>query len=147
MISPRGWLNILRLGLLISSVGWGISFYFTFVSWESAVNQLTAMGAERIEYQPLLDYWLRMASAAFGCVGIGSAIACAWPRKFAGFIWFLGPFHLLVGFTLIVAAVWNQLTPSLHPTFIPDITFCFIAGVLILLPMLCGAVENSGKDE
>ena len=47
-----GWLRVLRLGLLFSSIGWGISFAFTFSSWNSASYQLYLMGAERIEYQP-----------------------------------------------------------------------------------------------
>lgn len=53
---PKGrWLRMLRLGLLLSSVGWGISFLFTFTSWEFASDQLFLMGADRMDYQPLLD--------------------------------------------------------------------------------------------
>lgn len=134
--TERVWLNVLKLGLIVSACGWGISFFFTFAPWQAAVNQLYDMGAERIPYDPLLDYWLRMASSAFGCIGIGSVLACLRPKKFEGFIKLLGPFHFLVGTTLIVAAARNHLTPSLHPTFIPDITFCFLAGLLIQVPLL-----------
>lgn len=31
-----GRLRVLRLGLLLAAVGWGISFLFTFSSWEAA---------------------------------------------------------------------------------------------------------------
>ena len=132
----RPWLNLMRLGLLLSACGWGISFFFTFVSWPVASNQLQEMGAEVIEYQPLLDYWLRMASAAFGCIGIASALACARPRAFVGLIHLLGPFHFVIGTTLVIAAWRNHLSPDLHPTFTPDIVFCFVAGSLIELPLL-----------
>ena len=100
----RHWMNIMRLGLLLSACGWGISFYFTFASWQAASNQLQEMGADAIEYQPLLDYWLRMASAAFGCIGIASALACARPQPFVGLIQLLGPFHFVIGTTLAIAA-------------------------------------------
>jgi len=134
--TTRPWVDAMRLGLLLSACGWGISFYFTFASWPVASIQLQEMGAEVIEYQPLLDYWLRMASSAFGCIGIGSALACARPPAFVGLIRLLGPFHFVVGTTLVIAAWRNHLSPALHPTFIPDIVFCFVAGSLIQLPLL-----------
>jgi hypothetical protein len=67
----KGLLRTLQLGLLLSSIGWGISFIFTFTTWNFASDQLFLMGAGRMEYDPLLDYWLRMASDAFGCIGMG----------------------------------------------------------------------------
>jgi hypothetical protein len=136
--TTRGWLYTLRIGLLVSAIGWGISFYFTFASWSAATGQLYGMGAGPISYQPLLDYWLRMASSVFGCIGAGSAIACVQPQIFASFIRLLGPFHFVIGTTLSIAAYANRLTPPLHPTFVPDIVFCFLAGTLIQLPLLYG---------
>ena len=94
------------------------------------------MGAHRIPYDPLLDYWLKMASSAFGCIGIASAIACARPKAFESLIRLLGPFHFIVGTILIVAARKNHLDPEIHTTFIPDITFCFLAGAFIQLPLV-----------
>ena len=134
--TSRAWLNVLRLGLLASAAGWGISFFFTFSTWEIATNQLYDMGANPIAYDPLLNYWLKMASAAFGCIGIGSALACARPHAFAGLIRLLGSFHFIIAATLAVAAYQNHLTPDLHPTFIPDIFFCMLAGTMIQLPLL-----------
>jgi hypothetical protein len=134
--ATRGWLRTLQLGLLLSSIGWGISFLFTFASWDSASDHLYVMGAGRIEYRPLLDYWLRMASAAFGCIGIASALACVRPNSFQGLIVLLGPFHVFMGVVLAVAAVNNDLNTESHPTFVADITFCFVAAILILMPLV-----------
>lgn len=127
---------MLQFGLLFSSIGWGISFFFTFAPWSMAVAQLRGMGAGPIPYHPLADYWLRMASSVFGCIGIGSALACARPHVFASFIRLLGPFHFVIGITLAIAAYRNHLDPDLHPTFIADIVFCFTVGLLIELPLL-----------
>ena len=126
---------MLQVGLLFSSMGWGISFIFTFATWDSAADQLYLMGAGRIEYQPLLDYWLRMASAAFGCIGIGSALACVRPVFFKSLIILLGPFHVFVGSVLAVSAVINHLNTEAHPTFVADITFCFVTASLIMVPL------------
>jgi len=135
--TSRVWLNILRLGLLASACGWGISFFFTFASWDAAADQLYNMGTHRvIPYDPMLDYWLKMASSAFGCIGIASALACARPAVFASLIHLLGPFHYIVGTTLVVAAAKNHLDPAIHTTFIADITFCFLTGTFIQLPLV-----------
>ena len=129
------WLRMLQLGLLLSSAGWGISFWFTFVSWESASEQLYLMGAGRMGYRPLLDYWLKMASSTFGCIGIASLFAAMRPHRFEGIVRLLGPFHVFLGVVLTVAAIKNHLKPDLHPTFVADITFCFLTALLILVPL------------
>ena len=142
-----GWLRVLRLGLLLGSVGWGISFYFTFSPWDSASDQLYLMGAGAIEYRPLLDYWLKMASAAFGCIGIASALACARPALFEGLVWLLGPFHWFMGVVLVASAITNHLNPDLHPTFIADITFCFVTAILITVPLAVKFFQKNSRTE
>jgi hypothetical protein len=140
--AKKGWLRMLRLGLLLSSIGWGISFIFTFSTWDFASDQLYLMGAGRMEYHPLLDYWLRMASAAFGCIGIGSALACLRPAFFQGLIVLLGPFHVFVGLVLAASAVINQLNTESHPTFVADITFCFVTAFLIITPLVVTSIRG-----
>jgi hypothetical protein len=135
----------LRVGLALSAVGWGISFYFTFAPWDVAMEQLTFMGADPIAYQPLLDYWLKMASCAFGCIGIASALACARPTRFVPLIFLLVPFHLIVGVTLVVAGWRNHLDPEVHSTFGPDIIFCFVTALLIGVPLLAAGRRRGDK--
>ena len=141
--TTKGGLRTLQTGLLFSSMGWGISFYFTFVSWDSAAEQLDLMGAGPIAYNPLLDYWLRMASAAFGCIGIASILACVRPLFFQALILLLGPFHFFVGVVLIVSAIQNQLNMETHTTFVADITFCFITALLIMTPLIVTRYRRS----
>jgi hypothetical protein len=131
----KGWLRTLQTGLLFSTVGWGISFYFTFTSWGAASYQLYLMGANPIQYDPLLDYWLKMASAAFGCIGIASILACFRPVFFRSLILLLGPFHAFVGVVLTVSAYHNHLNSHSHPTYSADITFCFLTAILIMVPL------------
>lgn len=105
------------------------------------------MGAGRIEYNPLLDYWLKMTSAAFGCIGIGSALACFRPVFFQGLILLLGPFHLFVGSVLVASAVINHLNTESHPTFVADITFCFMTALLIISPLTATFYLSRRKAE
>ncbi len=142
-----GWMRVLRLGLFLSSIGWGISFLFTFSSWGSAVDHLYVMGAGIIEYRPLLDYWLKMASATFGCIGIASALACLLPRRFEGLVWLLGPFHAFMGVVLTVSALSNHLSTDRHPTFVADISFCFLTAALILTPMIFSYLRNMSQEQ
>jgi hypothetical protein len=138
----KGLLRTLQLGLLLSSIGWGISFIFTFTTWDFATDQLFLMGAARMEYHPLLDYWLRMASAAFGCIGIASALACIRPRFFQGLIVLLGPFHVFMGIVLATSALNNELNTESHPTFVADITFCFVTAFLIIVPLALTCIRK-----
>jgi hypothetical protein len=93
------------------------------------------MGAGMMKYKPLLDYWLRMASATFGCIGVASALACFRPVFFQGLILLLGPLHLFLGVVLTIAAISNHLHTGSHPTFVPDITFCYLTAILIITPL------------
>ena len=136
--TTRGWLNTLQIGLAVSAVGWGIALFFTFAPWNAAADQLESMGAGFIPYHPLADYWLKMASAVFGCIGLASAIACFRPQRFESFIRLLGPFHFVIGIILAISAYQNGLNPKVHISFVPDIVFCFLAGTLIQLPLLYG---------
>jgi len=93
----------------------------------------------------MLDYWLRMASAAFGCIGIASGLACLRPVFFQGLILLLGPFHVFVGIVLVAAAVSNHLNTNDHTTFVADITFCFVTAILIIVPLAVTYVRGKRR--
>jgi hypothetical protein len=145
--STQALLWMLRTGLFISAFGWGISFYVTFAGWPAAEMQLRQMGADPIAYQPLLDYWLKMASSAFGCIGLAALLAALLLHRFVTIVHLLAPFHLIVGGALTMAALRNRLAFPEHPTFIPDIVFCFTVALLIGLPLIQAwrAKRNTGR--
>lgn len=131
-------LRTLRLGLALCAAGWGSSFWFLVVSWESAVHQLQIMGLADLPYQPYLSYLLDMAASVFGCIGVAAGLACWRPEPFRGLVAFLVPSHLLVGTVLLLAAFRNHLDPSRYPTIIPDIVFCYVVALLIGVPIFIG---------
>ena len=63
-------------------------------------------------------------------------LACALPERFEGLVWLLGPFHGFIGTVLAAAAISNDLKTDLHPTFVADITFCFVTALLICVPLI-----------
>lgn len=132
---PPSLLIPLKLGLIFSTFGWGISFAFTVQSWEPAVERLMVLGAGPIAYQPMLGYWLKMASAVFGCIGLASAV-CFWrTERMLETIRLLVPLHLIVGVVLVWAAIENHLDPAIHKSFPYDIAFCFSTALLIGVPL------------
>jgi FtsH-binding integral membrane protein len=62
-------LRLLRLFLGFSAFAWGISVVGVLLSWSAAEQALQGLGARPIAYDPMLDYWLRMAAGAFALVG------------------------------------------------------------------------------
>ena len=138
--------SLLRLFLLLGAIGWLISVYFTLTPWSVSESQLQRMGAEPISYQPLLDYWLKMASAAF--VGIGGLYLMAFinPEKHSALVSYLGVFSLCIAGVLIVSAWCNQLEQARHPTYIADIIFSSVVGIGVLLTKHLHAQGKAGID-
>ncbi|WDE96006.1 hypothetical protein PQO03_09800 [Lentisphaera profundi] len=119
----------LRFALLLGGLGWSISFAFTFSSWQTSTDLLYGMGAE---HQALLDYWLKMASALFGCIGLLFLACLVKMNKYAVIIPLLAYGSIFIGSVLLFSAYNNSLDAQLHPTHIIDIPFCYIVGILIL---------------
>ena len=123
-------LKILRLLLGFSACAWGVSFFGVFLSWPAAENALEGLGAKPIAYDPMLDYWLRMASGAFGLVGIWYLMLMIWPRKFAVVIPWFGALMIAEGLILLFHGLRLSLPPF---PFYGDTAACFVAGGGILI--------------
>lgn len=123
-------LRLLRLFLGFSALAWGVSFYGAFASWTAAEAALQGLGAKPIAYDPMLDYWLRMASGAFGLIGVWYLVLMIWPRKFCRAIPWFGWLMVAEGVLLLVHGVRLQLPPF---PFYGDMAACFIGGLGILL--------------
>ena len=141
----RGSMLTLKAGLFLSAFGWGLSFVFTIEPWDRAVLRLYQMGAEQIPYQPLLAYWLKMASAVFGCLGVASAVCFMRTERMIEVIRLLVPLHLIVGITLIGSAMSSKLDPAIHKSFVADITFCFVTAGLIGVPLAIQARRKAAS--
>ena len=118
-------LRLLRLFLFFSAFAWGVSAVGIFVSWAAADRLLEGLGAQPIRYDPMLDYWLRMAAGAFALVGGWYLVMGLWPRKFREAIPWFGGLMLLEGLILLVHGVRLGLPPF---PFYGDTAACFVGG-------------------
>ncbi len=91
---------------------------------------LQGLGAKPIAYDPMLDYWLRMASGAFALVGVWFLVMTVWPRKFYAAIPWFGAFMLVEGLILLVHGLRLSLPPS--PLY-GDVSACLLGGAGILV--------------
>ncbi len=124
---PR--LRLLRLILLFCGLTWGVSLVGVFAGWPAAARALESLGAKPIAYDPMLDYWLRMAAGAFGFVGIGYLLLALNPRKHASILTWAG--WLMVAEGAVLA--WHGVRLGLPPfPFYADLVACFLGGGAIL---------------
>jgi hypothetical protein len=122
-------LRLLRCFLGFSALAWGVSFYGVFARWTAAESALQGLGARPIAYDPMLDYWLRMASGAFGLVGVWYLVMALWPRKFCRAIPWFGWLMVAEGFILLTHGLRLGLPPL---PFYADTAACFVGGLGIL---------------
>jgi hypothetical protein len=122
-------LRLLKLFLAFGAFAWGISAVGVFVSWSEAVKLLEGLGAKPIAYDPMLDYWLRMAAGAFALIGGWYLALMLWPQKFHAAIPWFGTLMLVEGLILLVHGLRLGLGPF---PFYGDVSACFLGGAGIL---------------
>jgi hypothetical protein len=122
-------LRLLRLFLGFAAVAWGVSVAGVFLSWSAAADALQGLGAKPVTYDPMLDYWLRMASGAFALVGAWYLVLMIWPGKFAAVIPWFGALMLVEGCILLFHGIRLSLPPF---PFYGDTAACFLGGGGIL---------------
>jgi len=118
-------LRLLRLLLGFAAFAWGVSVFGVFLSWPAAENALQGLGARPIAYDPMLDYWLRMAAGAFALIGGWYLVLMIWPGKFHAAIPWFGALMVAEGVILLVHGVRLGLPPF---PFYGDTAACFIGG-------------------
>ncbi len=106
------------------------SIYGVFAPWKAAVLQLQGLGAGAISHDPMLDYWLRMATGAFTAIGLLFLALALNPRRFAAVIPLAGLFLIAEGLVLL----FHGLRLGLEPIpFYVDVAFCLLTGTGIWL--------------
>jgi hypothetical protein len=128
-MSPTLQFRLLRVALVFSAFVWGVSAFGVFLKWDAAANALQGMGAQPITYDPMLDYWLRMASGAFTLVGTGYLLLAIFPRKYAVMLPWFGWIMIIEGLILMTHGLRLGLGPF---PFIGDVSASFAGGLGIL---------------
>lgn len=122
-------IRLLRIFLGFSAFAWGVSAFGVFLSWSAASQALEGLGAKPVAYDPMLDYWLRMASGAFALVGCWYFVLMLQPQKYHAAIPWFGALMILEGLILLVHGLRLSLPPF---PFYADTAACLIGGAGIL---------------
>lgn len=122
-------LRLLRIVLMAAGLVWSAALLGIFADWPMAENALEGLGARPIEYDPMLDYWLRMAAGAFTLIGFWYFALAIWPNKFREAIPWFGAFMLLEGVVLTVHGLRLSLPPF---PFYADSSACLLLGSAVI---------------
>jgi hypothetical protein len=122
-------LRLLRLFLGFAAFAWGISVVGVFATWPQINHIAQGMGAKPVDYDPMLDYWLRMMAGAFALVGVWYVMLMIWPKKFFAAIPWFGALMIVEGIILLVHGLRLGLRPF---PFYGDVSACLLGGIGIL---------------
>jgi hypothetical protein len=122
-------LRLLRLVLGFAGFAWGVSVFGVFLSWPAATQALQGLGAQPIAYDPMLDYWLRMAAGAFALIGGWYFVLMIRPRRYHAAIPWFGGLMIVEGLILLVHGLRLSLPPF---PFYGDVSACLFGGASIL---------------
>ncbi len=101
-----------------------------FLPWDFAIEHLEKFGGSGpIPDDPMMNYWLRMASGAFGGIGVFFLLSARYPDRYSNIIPILGYISIFEGLILLFYGV--QLDLSWFP-FVVDLAIAFIPGIGIL---------------
>lgn len=122
-------LRLLRCCLVLAALTWGIAGCGVFLSWSTLSAALQGLGAGPLVFDPMLDYWVRMASGAFGLLGGLYLVLLVQPGKHWAMIPWFGGLMLVEGIVLLGHGLRLSLAPW---PFYADVGACLVAGAGIL---------------
>ena len=121
-----------------AGLGWGLTIVGAFLPWEWATEHLEKFGGSgEIPDDVMLNYWMRMASGAFGFVGIFFLLAAWKPQEYKNIIPVLAYGSIAEALILIFYGVKFSL--PIFP-FGPDVAIALVPGIGILI------LKNSVND-
>jgi hypothetical protein len=121
---------VLRILLIAAGFGWGISIFGVFLPWHVVGDQLKGLGVLTLPDDPMMNYYLRMTSAAFTAIGVLFLLMALNPLKYALILPFAGYFMTLLSVVLIVYGISLKLGPI---PFYVDAIFCLLIGLGIII--------------
>ena len=118
--------RLLRVLLFVAAFGWAVAVLGVVLPWSTALIGLRGFGAGEIPYDPMIDYWMRMAAGAFTGIGIFIFVVATRPDRFRNVIGLIGALSVLEGAVLLIHGIRLGLAPF---PFYGDTLFCLVVGV------------------
>ncbi|HEV3340206.1 MAG TPA: hypothetical protein VG125_07605 [Pirellulales bacterium] len=115
----------LRVLLVVSALGWGMSFFAALAPWFLVVRWIEAIGGLTSPDHPMIQYWVRMPGAGFGFIGLFYMRLALRPLQRLDWMPFASLLGLVVGTVILVQALILHLP---FARFRIDTLFCFGCG-------------------
>lgn len=137
-----GRLRLLRVALVFCGCTWSAALLGVFATWEAASQAMQGLGAQPIAYDPMLDYWLRMAAGAFAFVGFGYLLLAVNPDRHADLLPWAGGFMIAEGMVLL-AHGWRLDLPPFP--FYADVSACLLGGAAVIALRGAAAITTADR--
>ncbi|OGV56069.1 MAG: hypothetical protein A2017_15150 [Lentisphaerae bacterium GWF2_44_16] len=123
-------IRILRLLLLFSAFGWGITFVGLVLPWELIINILTGLQLIGITEVAISSYWFKMTAGTYSFIGLIFLLLALNPQKYETLITVAGLFMLAEALISLTSGIFFKLPFS---SFCFDFIFCSFAGLGITI--------------
>jgi hypothetical protein len=122
-------MNGLKLTLWVCAIGFLLNFIFAALPWQAITDWANAFGVQIPTAEPFTAYFFRLSLATYGMIGVFFVILARNPLKYGGMLLLAAYGLLLLGVLILIGSIRYAL-PFI--TYIVDVIFCFITGLLIL---------------
>ncbi len=117
---------IYRLAAIAAGIGWVVSILATIVNGELVFEFLQYVSGLSFEYNPMLDYWMKMAGLAFAFVGLGFLYCGIKWKEGLKFGLYFGSFQILSGIAVLLNMVRMEIDSLIY---LMDCTFFLGTGI------------------
>ena len=123
-------MNRLKTILMVCAIAFLLSFIFAALPWRALTAWANLFGVQIPAAEPWIVFWVRILFTTYGMIGVFFVILAQNPLKYGSMLPLAAYGLLLLGILELIGSIRYAL-PLI--TFIVDVIFCFIIGILILI--------------
>ena len=120
----------LKNTLWVCAIGFLLSFIFAVLPWRAFTAWANQFGVQIPAAEPWIVFWVRILFTTYGMIGVFFVILARNPLKYGAMLLLAAYGLLLLGILELIGSIRYAL-PLI--TYIVDVIFCFITGILILI--------------
>ena len=105
---------IYRLAAIIAGTGWIVSILATLVNGQAAFEFLQYISGEQLAYNPMLDYWMKMAGLAFAFIGLGFLYCGLKWKEALPYGLYFGSYQILSAFGVLISIARMDIDSNIY---------------------------------
>jgi hypothetical protein len=115
---------------MVCAIAFLLSFIFAVLPWRALTAWANLFGVQIPAAEPWIVFVFRLLGATYGMIGVFFVILAQNPLKYGAMLLLAAYGLLLLGILELIGSIRYAL-PFI--TYIVDVIFCFITGILILI--------------